>query len=58
MKINRQNFVTHFNLFFRKDIAIKKNASTTVENFEKLKCLAYFCLQKRGVSINICFYSN
>jgi hypothetical protein len=33
--INRQNFVTLFNLFFRKDITIEKNASATVENFEK-----------------------
>jgi len=56
MEINRQNFVTRFKLFLRKDIAIKKNASATVENFEKLKCLIYFYFQKRGVSINICFY--
>ena len=35
MEINRQNFVTRFKLFLRKDIAIKKNASATVENFEK-----------------------
>ncbi len=33
MKIKRQNFVIDFNLFSSKDIAIKKNASATVENF-------------------------
>jgi len=58
IKINRQNFVTHFNLFFRKDITIKKNASVTVENFKKLKRLADSYLKKRGVSVNYCFYYN
>ena len=56
MKIKRQNFVIDFNLFSSKDIAIKKNASATVENFEKLKRLADFYLKKRRVSITNCFY--
>ncbi len=49
MKIKRQNFVIDFHLFSSKDIAIKKNASATVENFEKLKRLADFYLKKRIV---------
>jgi len=56
--INRQNFVTHFNLFYRKDITIKKNANVTVENFEKLKRLANFYLKKRGAFVNTCIYCN
>jgi len=56
--VNRQNFVTHFNLFFRKDITIKKNASVTVENFEKLKRLANFYFKKRGAFVNTCIYCN
>jgi len=35
IKTNRQNFVTDLNLFLRKDIAIQKNSSATVENFGK-----------------------
>jgi len=58
IKINRQNFVTHFNLFLRKNIMIKKNASVTVENFEKLKRLGDSYLKKRGASVNSCFYYN
>ena len=45
VNIDRQNFVVDFNLSFSKDIAIKKNARTTVENFEKVKRLADFYLK-------------
>jgi len=58
IEIDRQNFVTNCTLFFRKDITIKKNASATVENFKKLKCLVYFYLKKRGVLTTNCFYLN